>query len=170
MEARMNRPLTRLCAVLLLSASIIAACGGDDDEPQAGGWAPYATQVERQLLQAGSPTEAPRQSLELTRVIVPGGEQIAAHTHPGMQLAVIVEGTLTYTVIQGAVQVTRAAGTPDAKAESVASGQSVDLLPGDSVIETPGMVHTARNGGNVPAVIYLSSLFPQGAPASSPAP
>ena len=33
----------------------------------------------------------------------------------------------------------------------------------------PGMVHTAKNAGKIAVVIYLSSLFPDGAPASSPA-
>jgi quercetin dioxygenase-like cupin family protein len=96
--------------------------------------------------------------------------EIAPHTHPGMQQAVIVAGTLTYTVIEGQVQVTHDAGTADATSETIGSGQTVELTPGTSVLEVPGMVHMARNKGKQSVVIYLSSLFPVGSPASSPAP
>jgi len=83
---------------------------------------------------------------------------------------VISEGVLTYSVISSQVVVTRAAGTSTAKNETVAAGSTTELRAGDVVSETAGMQHTARNAGTTPVVIYLSSLFPQGAPASSPAP
>jgi quercetin dioxygenase-like cupin family protein len=159
----------RLAFVLFLFVCtvLVAGCGGDDEGPPSP--ADGVTQVERQLLDEATTDRAPGQTVQLTRVIIPAGQEIAAHTHPGPQLAVIAGGTLTYTVIQGKVQVTRAAGTPAAKSETVSSGQSVDLQPGDTVAETPDMIHTGRNAGDGPVVIYLSSLFPAGAPASSPA-
>jgi quercetin dioxygenase-like cupin family protein len=34
----------------------------------------------------------------------------------------------------------------------------------DALIEPPGSVHQGRNAGDEPLVIYLSTLFPAGAP------
>ena len=159
-------PKALLLVLGLLLPLSAAACGGDDDSQSV---ADGVDDVVRQLLQTGSSDTAPGQSLELSRVIVPAGEAIAPHTHPGTQLAVVVEGTLTYTVIDGEVQVIREAGGEDGQPEPVASGQTVDLEAGDSIVEPAGMVHQARNDGDEAVVLYLSSLFPEGAPASSPA-
>jgi quercetin dioxygenase-like cupin family protein len=57
----------------------------------------------------------------------------------------------------------------NSSAATYSSGQTLELGVGDTVSETTGMVHSARNAGSGPVVIYLSSLFPTGAPASSPA-
>jgi quercetin dioxygenase-like cupin family protein len=143
------------------------ACSGDDDDPALLGEDVDA--VVRNILQTGTDATAPGQEVILSQVIVPAGDAIAPHTHPGTQLAVIIQGTLTYTVIEGEATVTRDAGTEDAEAESYSSGETVEIEVGDTVHETAGMVHEARNDGDVPVVIYLSSLFPEGAPASSPA-
>jgi quercetin dioxygenase-like cupin family protein len=152
---------------MLICGLLIAGCGGDDkDSPpsvSAG-----ITEVTRQVLAQSTATTAPGQLVELTRVIIPAKQSLAAHTHPGPQLAIIEEGTLTYTILKGSVQVTRGAGTAEAKVETASAGQTIELKPGDSLIETPGMEHEAKNTTDKPIVIYLSSLFPQGAPPSSP--
>ena len=155
-----------LVATAFLLAPLVAACAENQQTAPAHG---NAAEVVRQLLEASSAETAPGQSLELTRVVVPPGLEIASHTHPGPQLAVITAGTLTYSVIRGEVQVTRTAGSPKEKKETAVAGQTVELETGDSIIEMPGMVHTARNAGKAAVIIYLSSLFPTGAPASSPA-
>jgi quercetin dioxygenase-like cupin family protein len=159
----MRRKAFGLVLGVAFSLVLLAGCGGDDNKPESP--AEGVTQVERQLLQSALPATAGGQLLELTRVIIPARQEIASHTHPGPQLAVIVEGTLTYTVHKGEVAVTRAGA---ASAQTYGSGQTVELRVGDSLSETPGMVHSARNGGDTPVVIYLSSLFPAGAPPSSP--
>jgi quercetin dioxygenase-like cupin family protein len=159
----------KLLLPLLVTGLVITGCGGDDkDDSSATTAARGVTEVTRQVIAQSNPTTAPGQLLELTRVIIPAGESLAPHTHPGPQMAIIDEGTLTYTIIKGSVQVTRAAGTSDAKTETASAGQTIELKPGDSLIETPGMEHEAKNAGKDAIVIYLSSLFPQGAPASSP--
>lgn len=155
-------------SALTICAALILSCGGDDDQqtaPASSG----ATEVVRQVLESAAPDVAPGQTLVLSRVIIPAGQSIAAHTHPGAQLAVVTSGTLTYTVLNGQVQVTRNAGSADSRSETITAGQSVDLHTGDSLIETPGMIHTAKNATDGAVIIYLSSLFPTGAPASSPA-
>ena len=169
--------LTNPLLPLLVVALLVSGCGDSDDDdntsPPTSPLAPTSVaagviEVQRQLLGESTSPTAPGQLIELTRVIVPVGKQLATHTHPGPQLAVISEGTLTYTIVKGQVQVTRAAGTSGAKNETASAGQTIDLKPGDALIESPGMEHSAKNNGSVPIVIYLSSLFPQGAPPSSP--
>jgi quercetin dioxygenase-like cupin family protein len=162
----LKQRLLPLLICVLLGASLVA-CGAETDSAKSTNAG--VTEVVRQPLQSATSDRAPGQIVGLSRVIIPAGQNIAAHTHRGPQLAVIVEGTLTYTVIRGEVQATRGFG-PDARNETIKPGQTVDLKPGDSLLETPGMVHTAKNGGKTAVVIYLSSLFPDGAPASSPAP
>ncbi len=159
-----KRTLAFLVATLLTSL-VAFSCGGDDEGVVGEG----VDEVVRNLYVTGTDETAPGQLLELSQVIVPAGDAIAPHTHPGTQLAIIVQGTLTYTVIDGEVEVTRDAGTQEAEVETHVSGDTVELETGDTVHETAGMVHEARNDGDEPVVIYLSSLFPEGAPASSPA-
>lgn len=112
---------------------------------------------------------APGQELYLYTVTIPPGAQISAHTHPGTQIAHILEGTLTYEVLNGSATVIRDAGT-DEETREVVSATAVELAAGDGVIEEPGMVHQASNNGPVPVHIVLSSLFPEGDELSSPVP
>jgi quercetin dioxygenase-like cupin family protein len=162
--------LRRLVVVAIVAAMVlaVAACGGDDDD---AGWSAFAPsdEIVRDVFAAGEPESADGQLLELTRVIIPGGMEIAPHTHPGLQLAVILQGTLTYTVIEGEVNVTHDTGTDQARTETIGAGETVELVPGSAVVEMPGMVHMAKNEGNMAVVVNLASLFPVDAPASSPA-
>jgi quercetin dioxygenase-like cupin family protein len=160
-------PLFKPLLPLLVAGLVIAGCGGDDND---GGSSvtKNVSEVTRQILATSNASTAPGQSLELTRVIVPPKQALAPHTHPGPQLAIIEEGTLTYTIIKGSVQVTRSAATAGAKTETASAGQTIELATGDTIVETPGMEHEAKNNTDKPIVIYLSSLFPQGAPPSSP--
>ena len=157
-------PLTPILIGLL---ALGAACGDDDDRPRSP--ADGVAEVTRQVFAAAASERAPGQEVGLSRVIVPAGEEIAPHTHPGTQLAVIVEGTLTYTVYAGEVTVTRGAGSASPRTERIGAGATTELNAGDALVETPGMQHSARNAGTEPVVIYLASLFEAGAPASSPA-
>jgi quercetin dioxygenase-like cupin family protein len=93
------------------------------------------------------------------------GAAIPVHYHPGTQIGAIVQGVLTYEVLSGSVKLYRSGADPAAP-EVVSAGQTILVLPGDVLVETPGEVHQGRNEGNVPVVIYLSSLFPAGTPRS----
>jgi quercetin dioxygenase-like cupin family protein len=167
----MGRVFGLAVVAILALGLLVAACGGDDDGGRGDVLQPAdgIDAITRQVIEEGEPASAAGQLLQLTRVIIPAGMEIAPHTHPGLQQAVIVEGTLTYSVIEGEVAVTHDSGTASARSQTVGAGETVDLTPGTAVLETPGMVHMARNDGKVAVVIYLSSLFPVGAPASSPA-
>jgi quercetin dioxygenase-like cupin family protein len=148
-----------------IAVALTVACGDDDDGTPSV--AAGVTEVVRQVVAEAGPEEAPGQVLELTRVIIPGNEGIPPHTHPGPQLAIIVEGSLTYTIIEGEATVSRAAATDGEKVETYGSGETVELRAGDSVTEPAGMVHMAENETDEPVVIYVSSLFPEGEPPAT---
>ena len=46
----------------------------------------------------------------------------------------------------------------------IGPGETVVVRPGDALVESPDSIHQGRNNGAVPLVIYLSTLFPMGAP------
>ncbi len=163
-----DRGFGRPAAILVVVAffAVVAIARGDAQQAT-----PTATPaVSSQILGTGLPPAAPGETLYLYRAMIEPGARIVPHTHPGTQVASIVAGELTYTVIQGEVTVTRAAsgGTPG-PTEHVMSGQEVVLRPGDSLVEQIGMIHQARNDGGETVVILISSLFRTGEPLSRPA-
>ena len=70
----------------------------------------------------------------------------------------VESGELTYTVIEGTVQVQRAAtaGTPG-PTEAVGPGQETVLRAGDWLFEQ-GVVHSVRNDGSEPTVVLVMAL------------
>ena len=153
----------RIAAVGLVALAIPAAA--------AGGYAIAAGQPTRtDLAEAKNPVGGKGRTLGLTRVVIPAGAQLAAHTHPGTEIARIERGTLTYTVDRkGTVPVYRGDVGSARKLRTLRPGQTARLRAGDWIVEQPGMVHHAANNGGGRVVILLSSLFPTGAPPSSPA-
>lgn len=107
---RIRRRAFRSSLALLLPV-LAAACAssGSPASPAAGG-SPVPTEVVREVYGAQQPESAKGQELYLYRVVIPPGEQIPAHTHPGLQFGHIVEGELTYQVVEGTVEVVRQAG------------------------------------------------------------
>lgn len=167
---KLRHLLLPLAAVVALG--LITACGDDDDGGAQDGSIPGTdgvTETVRRILATAQAEEAPGQDVVLSQVVIPAGAELAPHTHPGYQLAFIVHGTLTYTVYEGEVVITRHAAGPSPTEERVSAGDTVDIEAGDALVEVPGMAHSAKNNGDEPIVIFLSSLFEEGAPASSPA-
>jgi quercetin dioxygenase-like cupin family protein len=112
---------------------------------------------------------APGRELKLTRVDVPAAAELPPHRHLGTQIARIVKGTLTYTVIKGSVTVrTGAADGSEKVVRKIKAGQTGKIRTGQWIVEQPNVHHFARNLGPDPVVIYLATLFPKGAPASVP--
>jgi quercetin dioxygenase-like cupin family protein len=124
---------------------------------------PRAREVVRTLLAQTEPDTAPGKGLGLWHYVIPSGVSLPAHLHPGHQVARIVRGVLTYEVISGEAEVVRSGGLR----ESVGPGGRVMLVAGDSVVESPGMVHAATNAGRRPVEIISATLFETGAPPSS---
>lgn len=117
--------------------------------------------ASREILVQGSPADANGQVLQLVRYDIPPGVVLAMHTHPGMQIAWIESGVLTYTVVSGgSIPVTRAAhdGTPESS-EEIGPGQTTELHPGDAVVEIDGVVHYGQNIGRETVVILAATLL-----------
>jgi len=115
--------------------------------------------VSNEVLVHASPAAVHNPELALGRVTLLAGAVLPPHYHPGTQIAVIVQGTLTYTVFSGTIELYRH-GSISTEPEIIAAGETVSVRSGDALIETPGAVHQGRNIGATPVVIYLSTLFP----------
>lgn len=153
------RRLSVLVAMLFLTLGLPGIALGQDAATPAA--TPAA--VVREVINEGNPAAAPGTTLQLVRYTIPGNIALPAHTHPGMQVNVIVSGTLTYTVVEGEATITRADGTT----ETLASGETTDLQPGDALTEPEGMVHFGVNHRDEPIVILTASLFAAGEPPST---
>jgi quercetin dioxygenase-like cupin family protein len=160
-----------LVVAALLAALVFGPPRGDARQATPAAAAAATPVVSSQILGTGLPPAALGQTIYLYRVMVEPGARIVPHTHPGTQVAAIVAGELTYTVIQGEVTITRAAngGTPGPTVRA-RSGHEVVLRPGDALVEHAGMIHHARNDGGQPVVILIASLFATGEPLSRAAP
>ena len=122
-----------------------------------------ASAVANEILARASPAPVANPELALGRVTLLAGAVLPLHYHPGTQIGVVVQGTLTYTVISGRIELIRHGSMPSTP-EIITEGVTVDVGPGDALIETPGAVHQGRNLGATPVVIYLSTLFPADSP------
>ena len=138
----------------------VAVSAGAADEPVV---------VTRQsLAEVEAPPGAPKRTLGLSKVVVMPGAALAAHHHPGEQIAYIAEGVLTYTVEDGQATVMTGPGDDGTVVRQLADGDTARLTPGRWLIESQDMVHHARNKGTVPVVIYLATLLRTGEPAAIP--
>jgi quercetin dioxygenase-like cupin family protein len=162
----MRRPAV---PALFLTAFLLAAgCGGSSGGARAGKAAPgggavpttTAVPVAKDVLASETdPPAAPGRTLTLIRYTIAPGAQLAAHVHPGVQLASIQSGSLTYTVVSGTATVTRAA-TPTP--EPVTGPNTVTVAPGDAVSEKGDMVHFGANHTDSPVVILATLLTESG--------
>jgi quercetin dioxygenase-like cupin family protein len=150
-----------LCALVAVAA--MSAYAGAQ---MAGGPEPV---VREALAQDVNPAGAKGRTLGLSRVDVQPDAQLALHRHPGVQIARIEQGVLTYTVVTGAVNVWR--GNPEAKAtkvRTIRAGQTAPIRTGQWIVEKPGTIHRARNRGKKTIVLYVATLFRNGAPPAIP--
>jgi quercetin dioxygenase-like cupin family protein len=121
--------------------------------------------VSSEVLGHATPAVVENPELALARVTIMPGAEIPQHYHVGTQIASIVQGTLTYTVFTGEVLFYRHGEDPS-NPYHIQVGETVQIAVGDTVVETPGSHHQAINKGTAPVVIFLSTLFPAGAPRS----
>lgn len=123
--------------------------------------------VTRQpLAEVAGPTGSPGRTLGLSKVIVMPGAKLASHHHPGTQLGYVAEGVLTYTVETKSAKLMKGDGDDPTLVKVVRPGQTVKVRPGQWLVEQQGEIHHARNAGDIPVVIYLSTLFKTGKPAA----
>jgi quercetin dioxygenase-like cupin family protein len=151
--------------VILLSASSVVAYA-------AGAARQSPAQASRTVLaQAVDPPGGRGRTLALSRVKIPSHTRLALHRHPGVQLAYVQRGTLTYTVKRGVVKVYRGSADEDPRVvRRISDGQTGRVNAGEWVIERPRVVHFGANDGDRPVVILLATLFKNGKPTSIPVP
>jgi len=151
-----------LAAMVLGLAALIGLTSATASQDGTGGATPIPiVEVVREVLSDADPDSAPGELFELVRYTIAPGAVLPVHTHPGVQMAVVESGTLTYHVIDdGNVSVTRADGAE----EFVEPGETVTFEVGDAWVEPEGMVHYAENLTDEPVVLIATSLLEAGEP------
>lgn len=159
MRQTISTPWQRIIIGIALIGALIAGIAGltvSNEGPAAAS----TVVASRVVLVQGSPEAANGQVLQLVRYHIPFGVVLPMHTHPGMQIAWIESGVLTYHVVSGgSILVTRDNGAALATTELIGPGQTTELNPGDSVVEVDGVVHYGENLGPDPVVILASTLL-----------
>ena len=160
-------PPTRRSATVVASALVLAA----GIQLTGAAAAPSATPVtvtRESLAAARHPRGAEARTLGLSRVTVMPGTTLPLHHHPGTQIGYVESGVLTYTVEQGRARLMKGSGDDPTLVRVIRAGETARVHPGQWLIEQPTDHHYARNKGAVPVVIYLATLFRDGAPPSLP--
>src|SRR5215212_1047407 len=119
--------------------------------------------ITSEVLGNAVPVAIENPELALARVTVMPGAVLPVHHHPGTQIGVVVQGELTYTVFTGEIKWYQSDDPAD-EPHIISPGDTVVVRTGDALVESPDSIHQGRNNGRVPLVIYLSTLFPAGAP------
>jgi quercetin dioxygenase-like cupin family protein len=158
----------RASAIALACLTLLAAGA-------AVGWAVRSSDraaepvVREALAQSDAPKGAKGRTLALSRVVIQPGAKIPLHHHPGTQVSYVDKGTLTYSVESGSVKVMKGASDQHPEVvRRIKAGETGRILAGRWIVEQPNEKHHAANAGKKPVVIYLSTLFPEGAPPSIP--
>lgn len=162
---------------LSVAVLTVAGCGSSSDDTALNGAATSAEVSSKTVVAsdgAPSTTVAVRSevlgdlvdppggdgsTLSLVRYHIAPGAKLSPHIHPGVQMARIESGTLTYTIESGTALVRRA-GT-DADTE-VTGPTTITLEAGDTVIERGDMVHFGENRSEKPLVIIATLLTEDG--------
>ena len=146
-------------AVAVAVATLVVGCSSDTAEDGADAAADGQEAVVRDVLgEVADPPGADGTTLTLVRYTVAPGAELSPHVHPGVQLASIESGTLSYTVESGTAVVQRA----DGSTEDLTGPTSTELRPGDAVEEPFDMVHFGANDTDEPVVIIATLLTPEG--------
>jgi quercetin dioxygenase-like cupin family protein len=160
-----RRALVVLILTSFLAGPACGSSGSDDAAPAAGtpttavATATTVAPVVRDLLASDAdPPGAAGRTLSLVRYTIAPGAQLAPHVHPGVQMASIQAGSLSYTVVSGTATVKRSTGTT----EAVAGPATTTLATGDAVIETGNMVHFGANTTGAPIIILAALLTETG--------
>ena len=108
-------------------------------------------------------------TLGLSKVVIKPGAELPLHHHSGTQVARIVKGTLTYTVVKGKAKVKKGDADSGAKlVRTIKAGESAKIKTGQWLVEQPSDHHMAANNGDSRVVISLATLLRKGAPPSVP--
>ena len=139
-------------------------------EPTGTANTPAVEPVVRGILaQMDSPPGAPGRRLTLVRYTIAPAAQLAPHTHPGIQVASIVSGTLSYEIVSGTATIHRSVGPNGvpARTEALTGPAQTMLRLGDAIFEEGQMVHFGSNRTTEPVVI-TATLITEGSDLSIP--
>jgi quercetin dioxygenase-like cupin family protein len=150
---------TFLCGMSVMWAAGSPISLAQHATPEAA--APSA--ITSEVLGRAAPVSVANPQLALGRVTVMPGAVLPVHYHPGTQIGFVVQGELTYSVFSGEIEWHRG-DDPTGEPYRIGPGETVVVVPGDALVESPDSIHQGRNDGAVPLVIYLSTLFPTDAP------
>lgn len=161
----MRRVVFAVMATLVLGSALLVQINAPGSLALQATPDPAPVVITSEVLGRASPAAVENPELALGRVTIMPGAVIPVHYHAGTQIGVVVQGALTYTVFTGEIAWHRG-DDPTAAPYQIGPGETVIVRPGDALVESPGSIHQGRNDGDVPLVIYLSTLFPTGAPRS----
>jgi hypothetical protein len=136
-----------------------ATTGGPGSTTTAPPGATGPTVVKDILGTEVDPPGADGRTLTLIRYTIPAGAKLAPHVHPGVQMARVTAGELTYTVVAGTAIVRRKGGSED---EELTAPTTTKLLAGDTVTELDGMVHFGANATEEDVIIDATLLTEDG--------
>jgi len=159
-----------LAGIIFLFLVIAPGCSDGVRGPTEPTRTPGVEPVVREILaHMESAPGAPGRRLTLVRYTIAPAAQLAPHIHPGVQVASIVSGTLTYQVVSGTATIHRAVGANGVptRTEALTGPADTTLRPGDAVIEEGQMVHFGANRTTAPVVIS-ATLITEGADLSIP--
>jgi quercetin dioxygenase-like cupin family protein len=133
---RMNRMACAVGVALMMAA--LASLHAQQPAPQTG--------FKRTVVQQGELSAPGREVVQAVAEIQPGG-QSGRHTHPGEEVAYMLEGTIVLEV-QGKPAVSKTAG-------------EAFLIPA-------GTVHNAKNTGKTAAKVLGTYIVEKGKPLATP--
>jgi quercetin dioxygenase-like cupin family protein len=163
-------PLLRSRTAATVASALVLAGGlhlADASASAPASPAAPVTVTREPLAASTHPRGADGRTLGLSRVTVMPGTTLARH-HPGTQIARIANGTLTYSVDEGRARLMKGSADDPTPVRVIHAGETARVHTGEWLIEQPTDHHHAVNRGTVPVVIYLATLFRDGAPPSLP--
>lgn len=129
------------------------------------------TPVVREILaRMQDPPGAPGYDLTLVRYTIAPGAVLSPHIHPGVQLAAIESGTLSYRIISGTAVIHRNVdenGVPE-YVDQITGPADTELRPGDAIAEVASLQHFGSNQTNQPVVIFATLITEAGSDLSVP--
>lgn len=156
------------CLLAIAVVSLLGGCGSDEGTSStsttgveaSSTTAAAGSEVVKDVLgEVADPPGAQGSTLTLIRYTIPAGAKLSPHIHPGVQLARIEEGSLSYTIESGTATVRRAGADTD---EEVTGPTTITLDAGDTVTELDGMVHFGANDTDEQIVIVATLLTADG--------
>ena len=111
---------------------------------------------------------APGLNLNLVRYEIPADRELPVHFHEGAQIGWVQSGMLDYSVVDGEVGVFELDEEgQQQQLQTLHSGDSATIKPGQWVVEINNVVHQGRSGSTDPLIIFTATLLRDNAPLAT---